>query len=149
MIRNKERSPLRLYAFNTLLCLGISWAVLPMSYAAAEDGPNDAFQNTVAVKRDPFWPVGYSPNNAVQGQQSDQPVNIANPIVNTWDNAMKQVSINGVSQRSEDEFFAIINGEVKTVGDQVSVRLGNSVYTWVVESIQPPERVKLRRLSVM
>lgn len=131
-----------------LLFMGLATAMLPAHAGAAEDGTDDAKTRQVTMKRDPFWPVGYVPKQMVQEQKVKSPMTTTPTIVKSWDSAMKRVSINGVSRGSEDECFAIINGEVKAVGDQVVVRLGDTVYTWIVVNIQPPERVQLRRHSV-
>ena len=61
---------------------------------------------------------------------------------------MKKVVINGVSSSADNDYYAVINGEVKSVGDTVSVRMDSSVYTWAVDDIKPPGSVKLRRVSV-
>ena len=114
--------------------------------AGREAGTLDAQRAGTAEKRDPFWPVGYMPKQTFRSvsQQGSPKVT---PL-NSWNEAMKKVVINGVSSRTDNEFFAVINGDVKRVGDTVSVRLGSSVYTWAVDGIESPGSVKLRRLSV-
>ena len=116
--------------------------------AQAPDGTNGAKQETTALKRDPFWPVGYVPERvkkaiATQGK----PTAVRPTVANDWSRAMKKIAINGVSSRASNEFFAVINGQVKSVGDTVTVNHDGMVYTWAVESIKPPGSVKLRRVS--
>ncbi len=107
-------------------------------------GTNNAKKGHAAVKRDPFWPVGYMP---ISTQNSSEESSVAS-TGGSWQKAMKNVVINGVSSSAESEYYAVINGELKSVGDTVSVRLDGSVYTWAVDSIEPPGSVKLRRVSV-
>lgn len=114
----------------------------------ADAGTNDASQVSASVKRDPFWPVGYVPKE-VQSQMLKKSSKSSLQIGgNSWREAMKKVVINGVSSRSDSEYYAVINGTIKSVGDTVSVTLGNTTYTWAVDNIKPPGSVKLRRVSV-
>ena len=112
-------------------------------------GTDDALTEKTSVKRDPFWPVGYVPENmkrAVEGQTT----RVARPTTgNDWNTAMKKVVINGVSSRAKNEFFAVINGQVKSVGENVTVNHEGTIYTWAVDSITPPGSVKLRRVSAL
>lgn len=98
-------------------------------------------------KRDPFWPVGYIPERLIAKKAPVEKVKSA-PVIGSWSLAMKTIVINGVSSRSDNDFFAVINGEIKSVGDSVSVKYGDAVYTWSVDGIKPPNSVKLRRVSV-
>ena len=43
---------------------------------------------------------------------------------------------------------AIINGEVKTVGDLVEVRYSGRLYQWKLIDVQPSGKVKLERFAV-
>ena len=128
----------------TVSALMIAVTVLMTQPIPAEAGTTDAKKGSVAVKRDPFWPVGYTP----KGTQIESQASSVDTGGSTWAEAMKKVVINGVSSRSDAEYCAVINGELKTVGETVSIRLGGSVYTWAVDSIEPPGSVKLRRVSV-
>ena len=114
------------------------------SMAESNDGRINAKEDVASVRRDPFWPVGHTPERG------------RNPTAITpkkggsvdWDEAMKQVVINGVSSRADNEYIAVINNEVKNVGESVSIWLGGTHYTWVVDSITPPGSVELRRHAV-
>ncbi len=111
-------------------------------------GTDDAMNEGSSVRRDPFWPVGYAPESVkpVEGQAK----RVAKPTLeNDWNTAMRKVVINGVSSRAKNEFFAVINGQVKSVGDNVTVNHEGTIYTWAVDSITPPGSVKLRRVSAL
>lgn len=120
-----------------MFLLGVVGGIPQISSAKSADG-------SVHALRDPFWPAGYEPKTK------------GNPIAGTiqqrlsgdidWDKAMKQVVINGVSSSAEDEYIAVINNEVKSVGGSVSIWYGGTRYTWKVDNITPPGSVKLRRL---
>jgi len=135
-------------AFRAVL-LATAGVLLNVAQVTAQDGMKDAQNGSAAMKRDPFWPVGYIPAD-VQVETGPAPAAASERSQggNSWNEAMKRVVINGVSSRSDSEYFAVINGEVKSVGDTVSVVLGNSTYTWAVDRIEPPGSVKLRRVSV-
>lgn len=111
--------------------------------AGADDAGKDA-----SFKRDPFWPVGFVPESVRKATVAAPKTGENRRGITDWSAAMKQVVINGVSSRSNSDFFAVINGGVKRVGDSVSVMHEGAVYTWAVDSIKPPGSVKLRRVSV-
>jgi len=126
----------------------ISGALPPHSNAISEDGSNNANSHASVVLRDPFWPVGYKPT-WMQDREEDtrQQVLAGKNGKSDWNAAMNQVVINGVSSRSGNEYVAVINNEVKRIGESVSLWHGGISYTWLVESITPPGSVKLRRVS--
>lgn len=109
-------------------------------------GIDNAKVSPIAVHRDPFWPVGYTPK-WVTDQAQGTNEKVVEKEGTDWNRAMKQVSIQGVSSRAGNEFFAIINGEVKSTGETVSVKIGAVNYTWMIDGISPPSSVKLRRVS--
>ena len=128
-----------------LLVLSIGLASTAYSQSNKSDGMDDALKEKSVPKRDPFWPVGYVPEGEVK---VDDEQKIVIPVVNNnWNEAMKNVVINGVSSRADHEFFAVINGQVKSVGERVTLKHEGTVYTWAVERITPPGSVKLRRVS--
>ena len=129
-----------------LLAGGVAGMAMTLSAEPAQSGTKDAIKGEAVVKRDPFWPVGYVPANAQVDVGESPP---ASPVrgSNSWNEAMKRVVINGVSSRADNEYFAVINGEVKSVGDTISIVLDSTVYTWAVDGIEPPGSVKLRRVS--
>lgn len=117
------------------------------SQTNAASGTNDAQKSGSSIKRDPFWPVGFVPERLVKEQKK-----VTRKVVPTgnkdWSGAMKKVAINGVSSRN-NQYFAIVNGELKSVGDTFSVEHGGTTYTWEVATIQPPGSVRLRRVSAL
>lgn len=114
---------------------------------AAAGGTDDAVRMNASEKRDPFWPVGYMPKRVVQAAPEKKPEPVK--AVRDWSGAMQQVKINGVSSKGHEEFYAVVNGELKSVGETFSVEYQGAVYTWEVASIEPPGSVRLRRVSVL
>lgn len=132
------------YAVMLALCI----AAGPRALRAKEGGgTKDAKKMAAAVKRDPFWPVGYMPEK-LKEKTAEKEVSKKNAASATgWNKAMRKIVINGVSSRSSNEFYAVINGQIKSVGDAVTVKYEGTIYTWAVDSIKPPGSVKLRRVS--
>ena len=114
---------------------------------AGTNGTNDALEQTAVVKRDPFWPVGYVPRNITSMVPTVSPEQSTAKVDNSWNEAMKKVEINGVSSRAKNAYCAVINGQVKSVGDTVTISHSGTIYTWAVDGIEPPSSVKLRRVS--
>lgn len=125
-----------------VLLLGSIGACPVDAQAESDGGTNNAKSSPSAVVRDPFWPVGYQPESgaAATGARKTPKGSV------DWSKAMKQVVINGVSSRAGGGYVAIINNEVKSVGEAFSIRYGGVLYTWKVASIKPPGSVKLRRV---
>lgn len=117
------------------------------SQVGRSDGTNDALSQGSTVKRDPFWPVDYMPERILKADKKPTQVKVSTGKKD-WNGAMKKVAINGVSSRN-NEYLAIVNGELKSVGDTFSVEHGGTTYTWAVASIQPPGSVRLRRVSAL
>lgn len=131
------------------LSLTVVWmAGSTFSAGKAESGINDAPTKPASVKRDPFWPLGYVPERIKNQELEKAETPEASTSNSNWNEAMMQVVINGVSSRGDNESFAVINGQVKTAGDSVAIVYQQSTYTWAVESITPPNSVKLRRISI-
>jgi len=110
-------------------------------------GIDGALVGAVAVQRDPFWPVGYTPERLDGKGSGEQGKALESGGKIDWNKAMKQVAIQGVSSRAGDEFFAVVNGQIKGKGEIVSVQIGGVSYTWMIDGISPPSSVKLRRVS--
>ncbi len=110
-------------------------------------GTDDAKVGMIAEHRDPFWPIGYTPEWIVEKNTEGQAKGVKKEESIDWNKAMEQVAIQGVSSRAGNEFFAVINGQVKGTGETVSVQVGYVNYEWVIEGISPPGSVKLRRVS--
>lgn len=114
---------------------------------AGAGGTNDALEQKAVLKRDPFWPVGYTPKVIKSVIPEDHSKQSAATVDNSWQEAMKKVVINGVSSRAQNAYFAIINDQIKRIGDTVTINHGGTIYTWAVDGIEPPGSVKLRRVS--
>ena len=119
------------------------------SAKGAADGTNDATSGLSPEKRDPFWPVGYIPKETAAKPKKIEPKRVVPSGRYEWGLAMKKLLISGVSSKGKNEFFAVVNGKVKSVGDTISVDYEGITYTWAVESIKPPGSVKLRRVSAL
>jgi len=131
-----------------LVALFCAHGVLAQSEEVPKGGTDDAKKEQSEFKRDPFWPVGFVPERIKEAMaKKESPDSVKPTIANDWNMAMKKLVINGVSSRASNEFYAVINGQVKSVGDSVSVTYGGKTYTWAVDGIKPPGSVKLRRVS--
>jgi hypothetical protein len=140
----------RLAALLAVLLLSAGYAGSGEEGAAAKKtaGTDIALSGPDAPLRDPFWPVGYQPKTAA-AQLSKEPARVAAGAGEIdWNAAMEKISIQGVSTRAGNDFYAVINGEVKSEGETVSVEIGTISYTWMIDDIAPPSSVKLRRLTV-
>lgn len=145
MTRKIKYTPVKRFRWFILIFL----CVLSGEYARSESelkpslGLDNAMEESGGALRDPFWPVGYTPAWVIEQESPQRAINTAID----WNQAMKHISIQGVSSRSGHDFLAVINGRVKGVGETVSVRTAGLRYTWMIESIAPPNSVKLRRVS--
>ena len=124
--------------------VGISGVLDVRSQTNKPSGTDSAFTSS-REQRDPFWPIGFVPKGAEQENEKKKLTQVKNT---NWKKAMTQIAIQGVSSRGGNDFYAVINGQIKTVGETVSVSVSGSLYTWMVDSIAPPRSVKLRRVSV-
>jgi len=133
----------------TLFALLVGLIALPTADSQTNqiDGIDSAIVGVVAVQRDPFWPVGFTPERLVKKKPEEQSKMLESIGKIDWNKAMKQVAIQGVSSRAGDEFFAVVNGEIKGPGETVSVQVDGVGYTWMIDGISPPSSVKLRRVS--
>lgn len=136
----------RFEALMVMFLVGLVGVCAPVVMAESDDGRVNANDNVLAMKRDPFWPIGHTPESVMRSSTAKMP-NQARKGTGTidWEEAMKRVVINGVSNRAENEYIAVINSEVKSVGETVSTLFKGIRYSWTVESITPPGSVKLRR----
>ncbi|RKX46370.1 MAG: hypothetical protein DRP64_03275 [Verrucomicrobia bacterium] len=134
---------------TALLMLPIGLKAFPAANSQTNqvDGIDGAVVGTVAVQRDPFWPVGYTPERLDGKGSGEQGKALESSGKIDWNKAMKQVAIQGVSSRAGNEFFAVVNGQIKSTGETVSVQVGGVSYTWMIDGISPPSSVKLRRVS--
>lgn len=116
----------------------------------AKAGAQDASKKL----RDPFWPVGYFPENWNKPEQvvADDVPEPEVKVVSQgeaagWEAASEKLNIAGVSRRG-DSIVLIINGQVVKMGNTFSVRQAGSIYTWRVEAADEKGGLKLKRVSV-
>lgn len=137
-------------AFLALFAVLFSGGAFAQAKATPPSGTDDAKKELPGYKRDPFWPVGFVPERIKEAMaKKESPDRLKPTIANDWNKAMKKLVINGVSSRADNEFFAVINGQVKSVGDTVAITHEGKTYTWAVDGIKPPGSVKLRRVSAL
>jgi hypothetical protein len=90
--------------------------------------------------RDPFWPIGFFPED----WQKKSTKNDANMDGQDWKAAAAKISIDGTS-RMGDKMLAIINGELKNVGDLVVVIYKGKTYQWKIFGIDSSGKVQLQK----
>jgi len=102
----------------------------------------------VPRKRDPFWPVGYTPKVVrkivepkVGGVSTASRSEAEVLRIPQWEEAMRLLDIRGVSLIGRDKatgqakYFAMVTGKFVEEGDVVSVTHGDFVYRWKVVGI--------------
>lgn len=97
------------------------------------------------VLRDPFWAIGFFPPNwqrkaNVQGQ-------LGAGDAGGWTAASAGLRISGTS-RLGDRTVAIINGEMKSVGEQVGVSHEGKMYQWEIIGIGANGQIQLKKIGV-
>lgn len=94
--------------------------------------------------RDPFWKVGYFPPEwGVKEKPHDQMISASE-----WQAPLSQIEISGVS-RMGDRVVALINGELKTVGDIVEVSYLGKIFQWKIGEIKPDGNVRFDRHQIV
>ena len=100
---------------------------------------------TLEPLRDPFWPIGYFP----KGWKSD-PVNskVSDSMSGSdWDAPAAKIRISGTSWMG-DQTVAIINGDLKEVGDLIAVEHNGRTYQWILRGVKSNGKVSLERAGV-
>jgi hypothetical protein len=115
-----------------------SSAAEPTPQPASEQKNNEIWERELL--RDPFWPVGFFP----EGWQKKSTKNDANMDGQDWKVAASKISIDGTS-RMGDKTLAIINGELKNVGDLVVVVYKGKSYQWKIFGIDSSGKVQLKK----
>jgi hypothetical protein len=94
--------------------------------------------------RDPFWPVGFFP----EGWQKKKTV-MGSPNVDSsgWNMAAGKIKISGTSQMG-GRTVAIVNGDLKSTGDQIEVISEGKTYQWQIIRIEADGRVQLKKLGI-
>ncbi len=94
--------------------------------------------------RDPFWTVGYFPPQwGVEHKPKMQSTSASE-----WRIPMSQIEVSGVS-RMGDRVMAIINGDLKEVGDLVEIFYLGKIFQWKVSGIQTDGNVRFDRYKII
>ena len=96
--------------------------------------------------RDPFWPVGYFPENW-QSDKPGTPVETATQINSDWSAPESQLRVTATS-RMGNKAAAIINGQIKEEGDVIEMIHNNRVYKWKLSKVNSNGTIGLDRLEV-
>ena len=95
-----------------------------------------ATEQSFNVLRDPFWPIGYTPQAeaAEEEEMEEEPEEIVDTAALKFDEAVKQLNVRGIMQLG-GEYTAMVNDQVVRKGDLVSLVIGGHRYRWRVRSI--------------
>ena len=94
--------------------------------------------------RDPFWKVGYFPVQwGVKRELESQKVSAS-----AWRIPTSQIEISGVS-RMGARVMAIINGELKQVGDVVQIFYLGKIFQWKIKEIHADGNVSFDRYNII
>ncbi|MEI7850864.1 MAG: hypothetical protein WCH86_03445 [Kiritimatiellales bacterium] len=95
--------------------------------------------------RDPFWAIGFFPPNW-QKKANIQSQSGAGDA-GGWTAASAGLKISGTS-RLGDRTVAIINGEMKSVGEQVEVLHEGKMYQWEIIGIGANGQIQLKKTGI-
>ena len=97
--------------------------------------------------RDPFWPINYQPKTATVPVKPGDPKPRPVDITPDWVKAEKQLNISGVviDRTGKKEPFAIVNGNVITVDDVLTMESRKFIYIWTVKGITKEDGLQLTR----
>ena len=125
---------------------------LPVTFSAsvADVSSNTAPKKEAVEKwgqellRDPFWPVGYFPPDWQKETafQSEPDLDGSG-----WKAASAKIQISGTS-RLGGRAAAIINGELKSTGEQVEILHEGKTYQWQIVGMDADGRIQLKKLGI-
>jgi hypothetical protein len=95
--------------------------------------------------RDPFWPIGFFPPN--WQRKPDPRGSLDAGDAGGWTAASAKLRISGTSQLG-DRTVAIINGELKSVGEQVDVLYEGKRYQWEIIGIGANGQIQLKKMGI-
>jgi len=95
--------------------------------------------------RDPFWPVGYFPENW-QTESSEEEMHSVTSGPD-WNAPASQISVSATS-RMGDKAVAIINGDLKEEGDFIEISYGGRIYQWKLKTIHSSGKVDIERVGI-
>lgn len=117
----------------------------PVTLAPASAGKVLSGKPEPELLRDPFWPIGFFPPNwqrkaDVQGQvdQND---------AGGWMAASAGLRVSGTS-RLGDRTAAVINGELKSVGEKIEVLHNGKMYQWEIIGIGAGGQIQLKKIGI-
>lgn len=136
----RKISTCRVAGLAVVLCIA---AQFPL---AAEQTPVIPGGNSFLNERlrNPFWPVGYFPES--WSRDGDEPAT-ASQEDTSWDGPAALLRVSGTS-RMGSRMVAIVNEQIKNVGELVEIEYGGRVYQWKVQEIRPDGTVNLERHAV-
>ena len=95
--------------------------------------------------RDPFWAIGFFPPNW-QRRANAQSQSSAGDA-GGWTAASAGLRVSGTS-RLGDRTAAIINGEMRSVGEQVEVLHEGKMYQWEIIGIGANGQIQLKKIGI-
>ncbi len=109
--------------------------------------PDDSAQDDFAIEplRDPFWSVGYQPDGWQSARSNLQAqVSVSG---SDWEAPASMIRVSGTSRMGR-QLAAIINGDIKEVGDLVLVQYNGRTYKWKLKGVNANGKVSLERVGV-
>jgi hypothetical protein len=94
--------------------------------------------------RDPFWTIGFFPPN--WQRKANAQSQSGSGDAGGWAAAAAGLKISGTS-RLGDRTVAIINGEMKSVGEQIEVLHEGKTYHWEVIGIGANGQIQLKKMG--
>ena len=95
--------------------------------------------------RDPFWAIGFFPPNWQRKTSAQSQPGAGD--TSGWTAASAELRISGTS-RLGDRTVAIINGEMKSVGEQIEVFHEGKTYQWEVIGIGANGQIQLKKIGI-
>ena len=95
--------------------------------------------------RDPFWAIGFFPPNWQKKTNVQSQLGAGD--AGGWAAASAGLRISGTS-RLGDRTVAIINGEMKNVGEQVGVSYEGKMYQWEIIGIGANGQIQMKKIGV-
>ena len=126
----------------------VGWiAVLLVSLIAAPGWTIASLDESFSLEplRDPFWPVGFFPENWRTNEPDEEAPSQTSG--SDWDAPAAQIRVTGTS-RLDDRTVAIINGDLKEVGDFIEVSYSGRIYQWKLKEINASGKVLLDRVKI-
>lgn len=123
--------------------------VLPVEQSVAEVAPVVPLKGSVReleqeLLRDPFWPIGFFPED---WQKRKVTQSSSDMDVFGWNVAAGKIKISGTS-RLGGRTAAIMNGDLKSTGDQIEIISEGKTYQWQIVRIEADGRVQLKKIGI-